>query len=75
MSTIGVLMSTKAPTDDNNSLTHVNNQATLDNTKPQASSLSEPQPEVIFYIKSGISPETHCLSQKKNANGTLPLAF
>ena len=51
MTTIGVLLSTKVPTHDNNSLTHVNNQATLDNTKPQASSGSEPQPEVIFLYK------------------------
>ena len=51
MTTIGVLVSTKASTDDNNFLTRVNNQATLDNTKPQASSGSEPQPEVVFLYK------------------------
>ena len=54
MTTIGVLMSTKAPTHDNNFLTRVNIQATIDNTKPQASSKSEPQPEVIFLYKKRV---------------------
>ena len=51
MTTIGVLVSTNTPTNDNIFLTRVNNQATIDNTKPQASSKSEPQPEVNFLYK------------------------
>ena len=56
-------------------ITRVNNQATLDNTKPQASSLSEPQPEVIFLYKMRVIVRNPLFTPKENANCTLQLAF